>query len=683
MNIGGVPQSRLPQRQTPVKAGGGLDGTQQPPQTFGGDAATFTSTQQAPAQPGGQQSTFGTVLANVFNGLMTMFKGLFQFIANLFNGGHGTNATTPTSTLPTGTPGLPPGGTPTQPTTPAAPGALDAQSAAIAKQYNLYPTKENVQAFMTEVQGYSNASAGVLGPGATGQAVTDLQGALQKLGFQVTVTGTYDQATAAAVHGFKASNNIMQSYRTADGQFAVNEYADLSTQAVIKTKANMVGGAPTQPTQPAQPTQPTSTGSSNWQAIATQYRLQPSEQNVNAFLAEVKQYQLDGALGPGSQQTQAIKDLQGALGRLGIQVPVTGQYDQATQQAVISFKTANGMHQTYRAADGNFAINEYADKQTLELIMTKLQAMMTGQPPVQQPPVQQPPVQQPPVQQPPVQQPAQPSGPRGPWDVPGGQRDYYAISQQYQLLNQSDNVDAFCNEMKAYESNGALGPGSTNTQAIRDLQGALARLGYQIPQTGTYDQQTMGAIVAFKQAAGIRQSYRGRDGNPAINEWADAQTLQAIMQRLQAGVQAQPPVQQPPVQQPPVQQPPVQQPQPGQPNIAAIAAQYRIQATPENVQAFMNEVRGYQSEGALGPGSQQKQAITDLQTVLQKWGYQVAPNGQYDQATQQAVLAYKRQSGLHQSYKAQDGNWAVNEYADKQTLESIMSRLQKEMGKAS
>ena len=237
--------------------------------------------------------------------------------------------------------------------------------------------------------------------------------------------------------------------------------------------------------------------------------------------------------------------------------------------------------------------------------------------------------------------------------------------------------------MKGYETNGALGPGSANTQAIRDLQGALARLGYQIPQTGAYDQQTVAAVVAFKQASGIHQSYQGRDGNFAVNEWADATTLQAIMQRLQSGAPAPQPVSQPAPQPVPPQQVQQPQPAPGQPNVQAIANQYHIFATPDNVNAFLAEVKGYQTDGALGPGSAQKQAVSDLQTLLQKLGYQVTPSGNYDAATQQAVIAYKRANGLHQTYKAQDGNWAVNEYADRQTLMALMAWMQKQMGKAS
>ena len=73
-------------------------------------------------------------------------------------------------------------------------------------------------------------------------------------------------------------------------------------------------------------------------------------------------------------QTSAIRDLQTALSRFGYPVQVSGTYDAATANAVIAFKKADGIHQTYRASDGNWAVNEYADRNTLMAIMQKLQA---------------------------------------------------------------------------------------------------------------------------------------------------------------------------------------------------------------------------------------------------------------------------------------------------------------------
>jgi hypothetical protein len=119
------------------------------------------------------------------------------------------------------------------------------------------------------------------------------------------------------------------------------------------------------------------------------------------------------------------------------------------------------------------------------------------------------------------------------------------------------------------------------------------------------------------------------------------------------------------------------------PDHAAIAAQYRLLNSPENIQAFMAEVRSYQQAGALGPGSTQTQPIKDLQTILARLGFAVSPTGQYDEATSQAVVAYKQKFGLHNSYRAADGGWAVNEYADPAMLDDVARRIETQLGKAS
>ncbi len=307
-----------------------------------------------------------------------------------------------------------------------------------------------------------------------------------------------------------------------------------------------------------------------------------------------------------------------------------------------------------------------------------------------QPPVTQPPVSQPPVVQPPVSQP------------PATGVDYTAIARQYNLLATPENVQAFLNEVKTYETDGALGPGSANAQAVKDLQTVLAKFGYAVPATGVYDNVTAQAVIQFKTQNGIRQSYKAANGQPAVNEYADKQTLEFIMKKLEAAM-AQPPVAQPPVVQPPVSQPPVVQPpvvqppvvqppvvqppvvqQPTQPatggvNVAAIAQQYNLLATAENVQAFLNEVKTYETDGALGPGTTNTSAVKDLQTILAKFGFAIPATGTYDNATAQAVIQFKTQNGIRQSYKAANGQPAVNEYADKQTLEFIMKKLEAAM----
>lgn len=110
------------------------------------------------------------------------------------------------------------------------------------------------------------------------------------------------------------------------------------------------------------------------QAIATQYGLQASKLNIDAFRAEVGSYQANGTLGPGVQNPDGVKQLQLALARLGYPAAATGAYDQATAQAVLKFKVDTGLHQTYRSADGNFAVNEYATPDVIQGLLARLQA---------------------------------------------------------------------------------------------------------------------------------------------------------------------------------------------------------------------------------------------------------------------------------------------------------------------
>ena len=108
------------------------------------------------------------------------------------------------------------------------------------------------------------------------------------------------------------------------------------------------------------------------QALASQYGLLATSANVAAFKAEVSQYATNGTLGPGSANSGAISQLQAALSQLGYSVPVTGQFDQTTASAVTSFKASNGLHQTYQAADGSWAVNEYATPDVVSAMLSAL-----------------------------------------------------------------------------------------------------------------------------------------------------------------------------------------------------------------------------------------------------------------------------------------------------------------------
>jgi peptidoglycan hydrolase-like protein with peptidoglycan-binding domain len=61
--------------------------------------------------------------------------------------------------------------------------------------------------------------------------------------------------------------------------------------------------------------------------------------------------------------------LQTLLARAGQSVAATGNFDEATAEAVIGFKLKAGLHQQYRNADGTFAVNEYVDEATARAIV--------------------------------------------------------------------------------------------------------------------------------------------------------------------------------------------------------------------------------------------------------------------------------------------------------------------------
>ncbi len=323
-------------------------------------APVATPIPSSPATPPPSIPSNGPGVAGILDGIKSFFAAIGAFFVGMWNRLTGGN----TSNVPAG---------------------LSPAEAAMATQYGLLATRENVQAFLAETQSYTQPTAEgfrTLGPGATDTAaVKQVQEALTRLGFPVTATGSYDAATQAAVKTFKAANGLQQSYRLADGRLAVNEYLEPQTfrKMIEKLSPPAAGAVPQPPASTTQPppspqpspapqTPPASTsGTVDTAAIATQYRLLNTPENVQTFLSEVRSYQTPDAqgyvvLGPGSTDQESIRAIQAALTQVGFPVSSTGSYDTATQQAVIAFKTREGLRQTYRSQDGNFAINEYLDR---------------------------------------------------------------------------------------------------------------------------------------------------------------------------------------------------------------------------------------------------------------------------------------------------------------------------------
>lgn len=260
--------------------------------------------------------------------------------------------------------------------------------------------------------------------------------------------------------------------------------------------------------------------------------------------------------------------------------------------------------------------------------------------------------------------------PSGPLDA-----DTAAIAKNYRLLANRENVQAFLLEARSYEQNGTIGPGSPDSNAIQQVQQALASWGFPVNPNGKYDQQTAAAIIQFKMRNGLHQNYRSEDGNWAVNEYLDNQTLTKMRELIQGGTQ--PPVGVPAPGPAPTPSP-APAPLPGNVNWAAVATQYGLQPSQENVSLFLAEVGKYNQGGALGPGQGPERAadIKELQRLLKNvFGYTgVTESGTFDQATAAAVIEYKKRNGLKQTYRAADGNFAINEYADIQTLQLMLQQ---------
>lgn len=236
-------------------------------------------------------------------------------------------------------------------------------------------------------------------------------------------------------------------------------------------------------------------------AIAAEYRLAPDLENVRAFLAEVGNYQ-SGAIGPNHGTPEQIKQIQAALRVAGYDVTPSGSFDEATSLAVMHFKQEHDLYQTYRQADGSYAVNQYVDERTAEALYGVVQRVDSVAAAVQ-------------------------AGDAAKAAEAGWQK----VAAQYNLLATAENVKAFEAEVATYDS--AVGPGSASADVGR-VQATLARLGYAVQPSGTFDDATAEAIMAFKRQAGIRQAYRLASGDPAINEYVEPTTELRMRAALQA-----------------------------------------------------------------------------------------------------------------------------------------------------
>ncbi|HEY9721964.1 MAG TPA: peptidoglycan-binding protein, partial [Oscillatoriaceae cyanobacterium] len=182
---------------------------------------------------------------------------------------------------------------------------------------------------------------------------------------------------------------------------------------------------------------------------------------------------------------------------------------------------------------------------------------------------------------------------------------------------------------------GTVGP-NTGTDAERQqLQNLLSQLGFDVQPTGKYDQSTADAVVAFKQMAGL----------PTDNADVDPDTKAAMQISLRL-----------------LQDPNV-----------------RSQA---NMEAAVHEAANL-ATGSIGPevGSDQARAL--VQQYLQAVGYNVPVNGQFDQATLDALTQFKQQNGLAASYQDDQGNPVYTPYVDGPTAEALYNAASQTPSKSS
>jgi peptidoglycan hydrolase-like protein with peptidoglycan-binding domain len=232
---------------------------------------------------------------------------------------------------------------------------------AIAQQYHLAPDPANVQKFLSEVSSYAQTA---VGPGCgTPEQIRQVQAALRVMGYDVTPSGTFDDATGLAIQHFKQKNGLHQGYKQLDGRDAVNQYLDQQTASVLYDKVQAVdkrvsaGGGDDTPLSDAD------------RALAQAQHLAPTAANLAAYKRAIA----TEAVGPDSTSADTGR-IQSLLMRLGYPVQATGNFDGATAQAIVSFKTKAGIHEPYQLETGGWAISPRVDATTELRMRAALQA---------------------------------------------------------------------------------------------------------------------------------------------------------------------------------------------------------------------------------------------------------------------------------------------------------------------
>jgi peptidoglycan hydrolase-like protein with peptidoglycan-binding domain len=84
---------------------------------------------------------------------------------------------------------------------------------------------------------------------------------------------------------------------------------------------------------------------------------------------------------------------------------------------------------------------------------------------------------------------------------------------------------------------------------------------------------------------------------------------------------------------------------------------------------------------SIGPEVGTREARQLVQQYLDGLGYQVPINGQFDQATLDAILDFKQKHGIAAGFRDDAGQPVYTPYVDGRTADAMLSALQGQAGK--
>lgn len=215
------------------------------------------------------------------------------------------------------------------------------------------------------------------------------------------------------------------------------------------------------------------------------------------------------------------------------------------------------------------------------------------------------------------------------------------ITKQFNLEGSDANWKKFWAEISQYPQS-TVGPDTGSDADRKGLQGTLAKLGYDVPATGSYfgadgqANKTAEAVVDFKRRAGITQGYNvlGANGKaaPDVNEYVDDRTKETMQITLRL-----------------LQNPGIR--------------------SKEGMDAAVKEA-GRLQQSSIGPEVGSTEARQLVQQYLNGLGYKVPTTGEFDKATTDALVDFKQKRGLS-ALKDDQGKPVFTPYVDGNTADAL------------